>query len=207
VSCLCAACDRLPGTEAFTEEKAKRAVREQLLDPTTAQFRNVEERDGSICGEVNAKNKLGAYTGFTRFVVDTASYRPLLDPQFDVGDLVSARELCTEVSGNEYSSASTTMSTCNRVAELELEESRQQSFDGAWTQHCEGAARQIYRPPLPGAEPQNATSATTESSAEASGANDPSATADDSDQSDPAGLDDGNATNTSVNDADVADDV
>jgi hypothetical protein len=155
-SCSCSGCDRIPGTEAFFEEKAERVVREQLLDPISAQFRNVESLDGHVCGEVNAKNKIGAYTGFTRFVVDTATNQAVLDPQFDFTDLLSARELCTEVSGNEYSSVSTTVSACNRAGELEIQQSRQQSFDDAWAHHCQGVARQIYRPPLQSSVLENA---------------------------------------------------
>ena len=67
----CAGCNALLGT---SEEKAKRAVTEQLIDPTSAQFRNVHSLGESVCGEVNGKNKMGAYVGFRRFVVSTSTY-------------------------------------------------------------------------------------------------------------------------------------
>lgn len=153
---LCSGCDRIPGTEGFAEEKAKRVVREQWLDPTTAEFSKVETRSGTVCGEVNGKNKLGAYVGFSRFVIDLATYKPLIDPQFDLSDLLSARDLCAEMTRNEYSSASSTFSACRRVSELELQEARQQSFDEAWAQHCEGSpTRPVYRPPLPSSQSEN----------------------------------------------------
>lgn len=146
---VCASCNGLPGTDSYREERAKQAVSEQLLDPSSAQFRNVQSRGESVCGEVNAKNKMGAYVGFKRFVVDTTTYDALIDPQFDLTDLLSARDLCTEVSSSEYSSASTTVSTCGRVAELESTENEQRSFDDRWVHHCEGfVGREIYRPPL-----------------------------------------------------------
>lgn len=48
-------------------------VRAILKDPTSAQFRNDRKltKEGRLayCGEVNAKNSLGAYTGFERYVV------------------------------------------------------------------------------------------------------------------------------------------
>lgn len=40
-------------------------VKEQLKDPNSAQFKNVKDK----CGEVNAKNTYGGYTGFKRFIV------------------------------------------------------------------------------------------------------------------------------------------
>lgn len=168
----------------------------------------MKARDGSICGEVNAKNRLGAYTGFTRFVVEATSYRPLLDPQFDFGDLASARQLCADFSGNEYSSVSTTMSTCNRVAELELVQARQQSFDTAWAQHCEGFARQIYRPPLQSSTAQNAVQPTSLDLNEASSAPDTSGdTTTDAGESGSTAVGSNNAVDPAANDADLENDV
>ena len=50
-----------------------------LMDPSSAQFRNVKVIKGDyVCGEINAKNSYGAYTGYRWFMVkhpdsDTAS--------------------------------------------------------------------------------------------------------------------------------------
>lgn len=56
--------------DAISEAMA--SITKKLKDPGSAQFRNVEMRlfEGKpiICGEVNAKNSYGGYTGFTRFV-------------------------------------------------------------------------------------------------------------------------------------------
>lgn len=58
---------------ARTIVAAERAVRASLKDPDSAQFRDVranytEEFGVVACGRVNAKNDLGGYTGFRRFV-------------------------------------------------------------------------------------------------------------------------------------------
>ena len=51
----------------------------ELMDPSSAQFRNVKVIKGDfVCGEINAKNSYGAYTGYRWFMVkhpdsDTAS--------------------------------------------------------------------------------------------------------------------------------------
>jgi len=58
---------------------AKESVAHDFKDPSSAQFRDVrivitngeknpKEKIHAVCGEVNAKNSFGAYTGFKRFV-------------------------------------------------------------------------------------------------------------------------------------------
>jgi hypothetical protein len=51
-------------------------VTDHLVDPDSAKFRNVFSPAGTAvwCGEVNARNRMGGMTGFSRFVV-------LLDPR------------------------------------------------------------------------------------------------------------------------------
>jgi hypothetical protein len=51
-------------------EEAK--IRETLIDPESAKFRNdfVSRKDGPpvVCGEINYKNTLGGYVGFQKFI-------------------------------------------------------------------------------------------------------------------------------------------
>jgi hypothetical protein len=50
---------------------AKNRVREQMRDPDSVQFRNVQAAEEDfVCGEVNAKNAFGAYVGFSKFSYD-----------------------------------------------------------------------------------------------------------------------------------------
>lgn len=62
---------RLSDTEqrARTSREARRVISNFFKDPSTVQFRNLATVvDGSIvCGELNAKNGYGAYSGFKRF--------------------------------------------------------------------------------------------------------------------------------------------
>jgi hypothetical protein len=52
---------------------ALQAVRESLLDPSSAQFRSVRQMpNGAVCGEVNGKNRMGGYVGFQPFAADLA---------------------------------------------------------------------------------------------------------------------------------------
>ena len=45
----------------------KAVVKEPLVDPNSAQFKNISKSSIGYCGEVNAKNRMGGYTGFKRF--------------------------------------------------------------------------------------------------------------------------------------------
>lgn len=53
---------------------AKDAVRRVLVDPESAQFRDVRQYSKPdspvlVCGKVNAKNRMGGYTGFHNFML------------------------------------------------------------------------------------------------------------------------------------------
>ncbi len=53
-------------------ERLRTLLTAKLLDPAAAQFRGqfaveVEKGTVALCGEVNAKNRMGAYVGFRRF--------------------------------------------------------------------------------------------------------------------------------------------
>lgn len=50
-------------------ENARRLLDERLLDFPSARFRDVRADQGRICGFVNAKNAMGAYTGWKPFGV------------------------------------------------------------------------------------------------------------------------------------------
>jgi hypothetical protein len=56
---LCAGCDNA----------AERAVRDQLIDPASAEFSEVTSKGNVTCGLVNSKNRMGGYTGRQVFFV------------------------------------------------------------------------------------------------------------------------------------------
>jgi hypothetical protein len=67
------------------ERDAKQLVELELVDPASAQYRGViSYRDGTVCGEVNAKNQFGGYVGFKPFtyvngaLITNQVYRPIL---------------------------------------------------------------------------------------------------------------------------------
>ncbi len=52
---------------ASTEGAARELVAPTLYDPSSAQFRNLRVSGDFLCGEVNGKNRFGAYVGFRPF--------------------------------------------------------------------------------------------------------------------------------------------
>ncbi len=59
-------------------ERAREALDDAMLDFTTARFRAVRADGYRICGMVNARNALGAYTGWKPFGVMDVSEQAIL---------------------------------------------------------------------------------------------------------------------------------
>ena len=65
----CGLADAAPGDAALIA-KSKAMMADRFNDPDSAKFRKVVVVRGTVCGEVNAKNLMGGYVGYKRFVVD-----------------------------------------------------------------------------------------------------------------------------------------
>lgn len=61
------------------EETIKEYVKENLKDPESVKFRNVNNG----CGELNAKNSFGGYIGFKRFLVKPQTLEIIIEDQDD----------------------------------------------------------------------------------------------------------------------------
>ena len=77
-------CER-HGVEEPEVAAAKEAVQALLTDPSSAQFRSLKVNstkagEASVCGEVNAKNRMGGYGGFQRFYFVVSTNEAELDP-------------------------------------------------------------------------------------------------------------------------------
>lgn len=70
---LCSSCQYIPGTAANVEAIVRSRFDAVLNDPRSAQYAGLTKSpDGLlICGRVNAKNRMGGYTGFEGFVFAT----------------------------------------------------------------------------------------------------------------------------------------
>jgi len=62
-----ASCDLPPSTPGGIPPAALEAVKRDLLDPFSAEFRDVRQDFLAWCGQVNAKNSFGAYAGWKTF--------------------------------------------------------------------------------------------------------------------------------------------
>lgn len=69
---------------------AKAALNAQLLDYQSARFRDVRGTGAALCGFVNAKNRMGAYTGWSRFVwlTVTENHRLLIEDTEGENDIM-----------------------------------------------------------------------------------------------------------------------
>ena len=67
-------------------DAAKEAIKAQLIDPDSVRYRNIIVDTRSfmkpvVCGEVNAKNRLGGYSGFQPFIYNGPIKRAVkMDP-------------------------------------------------------------------------------------------------------------------------------
>lgn len=59
---------KLKQDSADAIEKVKNAILESMKDPNSAQFRRITTNGAGVCGEVNAKNSMGGYVGFKKFI-------------------------------------------------------------------------------------------------------------------------------------------
>lgn len=75
-------------------QAARAALNEQLLDYPSARFRDVRGSESMICGYVNSKNRLGAYTGWSRFAAYAGGSLYISDQ--DGGDAIMV-EVCDMV--------------------------------------------------------------------------------------------------------------
>lgn len=68
-------------------KEAQEIAAHNLNDPASAQFRQVTEAgDHCVTGEINAKNRMGAYTGFREFIVDMRKREVAIVPDPPIGE-------------------------------------------------------------------------------------------------------------------------
>jgi hypothetical protein len=65
-------------TKPESYEEVKTAVAYNFIDPSSATFRNLRTINNGeeVCGEVNAKNRMGGYVGYRRFHASSNSKSP-----------------------------------------------------------------------------------------------------------------------------------
>jgi hypothetical protein len=80
-------------------DEGKKAVREKLRDPESAQFKDAFFHRGGAgvpmsCGLVNSKNGFGGYVGWTRYLSGGASETTFLESEMEDGFQDTWRQFC-----------------------------------------------------------------------------------------------------------------
>lgn len=77
-------------------EPGRQKVKQTLKDPESAQFKSevIAKSPALFCGEVNAKNSMGGYVGFTRYIVMPSFVA--FDGDDSASQLLSAEEMRSE---------------------------------------------------------------------------------------------------------------
>jgi hypothetical protein len=86
----------LAGCEPAQFKDAKNSVAHDLLDPASAQFRDLRRCDkpNGVEGEVNSKNEMGGYTGFRPFTYVEGIGSAVLSPNVDFAFWEKLRQGC-----------------------------------------------------------------------------------------------------------------
>src|SRR6218665_485654 len=128
------------GLAACSEQKAKQLAADQLIDPGSTQFRNVRSAGSGaasrVCGEINGKNRMGAYAGFTRFIVNPATEHVQMDrPNARPASVALAQlEQCRRPGYSGY------VRDCSYDAERYAEASLAEMFQQDWQRYCDPGA-------------------------------------------------------------------
>ena len=81
----------------YSPDVVEHAVREILRDPDSAVFDNMHPHIDGVCGEVNAKNGFGGYTGKTAFVYVNVMHEAVIDPRIHNASFVKLwNRVCTD---------------------------------------------------------------------------------------------------------------
>lgn len=132
----------VPNTEAYQTRVAKDVVSQMMIDPAAAKFGSVTVfRNAAgqfVCGGVNGKNRMGAYSGEVRFISNVETESATLDPQITTtaSDLDQARLSCAEMKASEYASQSTVDSICTNASEYARDVAQQALFENEWNLQC-----------------------------------------------------------------------
>lgn len=81
-------------TLATVPPDARAAITKDFKDPDGAEFRNVFVTPFGVCGEVNAKNSYGGYTGYKLFVWQRKSGTAIIMDEVGSSPAAEAKQFC-----------------------------------------------------------------------------------------------------------------
>ncbi|MYM34896.1 hypothetical protein GTP38_11150 [Duganella sp. FT94W] len=139
---------RIKYDDWFVFPKTRQMVADQLVDPLSAQFRNDWiAKDGWHCGEVNAKNGMGGYGGFKRFIAGQQNKIIYLEGVGMLGD--TSHEEWMAILDKQIAFNENWAKNREKYAELGLrlppeserrEKAKAEVFEDHWKAICEASA-------------------------------------------------------------------
>ena len=141
LSCAMAlsACDKIPGTDQYVAAGAEKVAASKVPDPSSVQFRDVNVLHHQyVCGELNAKNILGAYVGFSRFVAepDGQSWHVAFDTNYDASQAEDADRLCKTIRSPGFYCAAGAAIACQASARHQMNKLAHDYFAVQWHEEC-----------------------------------------------------------------------
>lgn len=142
-----AGCQWIPGTDQHSISKAEKLAADSILDPSSAQFRNVQVGLADhVCGEINGKNRQGGYAGFLRFIVNTTSGSVSIEPFVPWSDAAmgNAARRCARaeaISTRSSSDQDMVEMSCADAKVIGEELDKGAKFDDEWARFCMSRAR------------------------------------------------------------------
>lgn len=156
VICL-AACDRVPGTDAYMIARAKQNAAAILVDDSSAQFRKLTLREipkakqaqndvtttHVLCGEMRGRNSNGPYEGFSRFIADPEHpKRVARDPQVSVREVdaenaIRRCEIRAKSTLAQGAVRKSILTDCRKAFALHHERARQTEFERVYASLCQ----------------------------------------------------------------------
>jgi hypothetical protein len=86
--------------QLFVWPSIKEKLLDNLTDPNSALFKNEKQSGKYICGEINAKNTFGGYTGYKKFIAHKKGFIIEGDRDVDFDEPVSSAKLKLEAIQN-----------------------------------------------------------------------------------------------------------
>ena len=130
----------IPGTVFWDTRIVKDRVAQLMIDPASAQFRDVHTSrfsgngSTSLCGEVNAKNRMGAYAGFNRFF-----WQPNSDEVYILDGTITKADVQDEINLCRYSG------DCSRATEKSIARAEQGYNEELYAITCLVKKGELYR--------------------------------------------------------------
>jgi len=140
----------VPNTDRHTLRLGKHLAADLLIDPSSAQYRRTEISEGIdpkhpdppvICGEINGKNRNGAYVGFTKFMAQPSTGAVTLRPQTRWTKEDADRQLrrCKSAAKGPFyfeEQRDLARMECQQGSDMAKELSNVAQFDLIWTITC-----------------------------------------------------------------------